>query len=63
MATVIGMLVATPFFTELYRRLPRIFRMASEVINALGHVLEILAAIFTQIVSFLYAGPAGWPRL
>ncbi|CAK9003288.1 Titin (Connectin), partial [Durusdinium trenchii] len=29
-----------------------------EVINAVGHFIEILAAIFTQVVSFLYLGPA-----
>lgn len=29
-----------------------------EVINALGHFVEILAAIFSQIIAFLYLGPA-----
>lgn len=58
LATVIGMLVATPHFTDLYRALPRIFRMSAEVINAVGHFVEILAAIFSQIIAFLYLGPA-----
>ncbi|CAK9063912.1 unnamed protein product [Durusdinium trenchii] len=58
LATIVCMVVATPHFTDLYRALPRIFRMSSEVINAVGHFIEILAAIFTQVVSFLYLGPA-----
>lgn len=58
LATVIGMLVATPHFTDLYRALPRICRMSAEVINAVGHFVEILAAIFSQIIAFLYLGPA-----
>ena len=34
--------------------------MSSEMVNAVGHCVEILAAIFTQITSFLYLGPVPW---
>ncbi|CAE6952852.1 Ttn [Symbiodinium sp. KB8] len=58
LATVIGMGVATPAFTDRYRSAPRSFRMSAEVVNAVGHFVEILAAIFSGIVAFLYLGPA-----
>ena len=32
-----------------------------QVINAAGHFVEILAAIFSQIIAFLYLGPVASP--
>lgn len=58
LATAIGMGVATPAFTDRYRSAPRSFRMSAELVNAVGHFVEILAAIFSRIVAFLYLGPA-----
>ncbi|CAE7728023.1 RUS3, partial [Symbiodinium pilosum] len=58
LATIIGMGVATPAFTDRYRSAPRTFRMSAEVVNAVGHLVEILAAIFSGVVAFLYLGPA-----
>eukprot|EP00928_Gymnodinium_smaydae_P013897 TRINITY_DN15041_c0_g2_i1.p1 TRINITY_DN15041_c0_g2~~TRINITY_DN15041_c0_g2_i1.p1 ORF type:complete len:576 (-),score=62.18 TRINITY_DN15041_c0_g2_i1:34-1668(-) len=57
LASAVALIVATPGMIGQYKRSPRVFRMASEMFNAFGHFLEILAAIFTAIVSLLYAGP------
>eukprot|EP00931_Biecheleriopsis_adriatica_P063274 TRINITY_DN3827_c0_g2_i1.p1 TRINITY_DN3827_c0_g2~~TRINITY_DN3827_c0_g2_i1.p1 ORF type:complete len:541 (-),score=97.37 TRINITY_DN3827_c0_g2_i1:43-1665(-) len=57
LATLCALLVATPSFLDLYRLLPRSFRMLAEMLNASGHFVEILAALFSRIVAFLYLGP------
>jgi len=57
LALVAALVIATPSMTELYRDYPRFFRMQSEVLNACGHFLEIMAALFSGAVALLYAGP------
>lgn len=57
LASFMSLFAATPGMSELYRHFPRIFRMSSECLNAAGHLLEILAALFSQTAALLYMGP------
>ena len=56
LASTIALLIATPGMIGIYKRLPRPFRMLSEILNSAGHFCEIVAAIFTQ-TPLLYLGP------
>merc|ERR1712159_572217 len=57
LAQAFSVFARIPQMTRRYKADVVPYRLLSEVLNAIGHFLEILAAIFNHALGLLYAGP------
>merc|ERR1712166_26121 len=57
LAQFVSVFARVPAMTRQYKQNVAPYRMLSEILNAVGHFMEILAALFNHVVALLYGGP------